>query len=98
MNVEVHIEELVLHDFPPEHSHRIGEAVQNELARLFTERGVPPSLTGGGEVPRLDAGAFQIDPETGVEALGARVARSLYGGLNLNAARPLAEARERRGP
>jgi hypothetical protein len=79
VNVELHIEELVLHGFPPDH--RIGEAIEHELSRLFTERGVPPSLARSGDIPSLDAGAFQINPELGAEAVGAQVARSLYGGL-----------------
>lgn len=82
MNVELHIEELVLHGFPQDHL--IGEAVERELSRLFTERGVPPSLARGGDLPHLDAGAFQINPELGAEAVGARIARSLYGGLDLH--------------
>lgn len=79
MNVELHIEELVLHGFPPDH--RIGEAVEHELSRLFTERGVPQSLSRGGDIPHLDAGAFQMKPELGAGAVGARVARSLYEGM-----------------
>jgi len=82
VNVELHIEELVLYGFP--HDHRISDVVERELSRLFTERGVPPSLTHGGDIPRLDAGAFQINPELGAEAVGTQVARSLYGGLDLH--------------
>jgi hypothetical protein len=80
VNVELHIEELVLHGFPPDY--RIGGAVEHELSRLFTERGVPPSLTRGGDIPRLDAGAFEMNPELGAHATGARVAHSLYEGMN----------------
>ncbi|HJQ29573.1 MAG TPA: hypothetical protein VJ827_09535 [Rubrobacter sp.] len=81
MNVELHIEELVLHGFPPEYRHRIGGAVENELSRLLTEQGVPPSLRDGGDILRLDAGAFQMKPGLGADAVGARVARSLYQGM-----------------
>ena len=81
MNVELHIEELVLHGFPPDHRHGISEAFEHELSRLFTEQGVPPSLSRGGDIPRLDAGAFQMNPELGTDAVGARVARTVYGGL-----------------
>ena len=81
MNVELHIEELVLHGFPPEFRHRIGGAVENELSRLLAEQGVPPSLSNGVDIPRLDAGAFQMNLELGADAVGARVARSLYQGI-----------------
>ena len=82
MNVELHIEELVLHGFPPDYRHRIGEGVEQELSRLFTEQGLPPSLARGGDIPRLDAGAFEMNPELGTDAVGARVARALYGGMS----------------
>ncbi|HET7269597.1 MAG TPA: hypothetical protein VFI90_00795 [Rubrobacter sp.] len=81
MNVELHIEELVLHGFPPGYRHRIGGAVEHELSLLFSEHGVPPSLARGGEIPRLDAGAFRMNPGLGAHAVGARVARSLYEGM-----------------
>jgi hypothetical protein len=79
VNVELHIEELVLHGLPPDH--RIGDAIEHELSRLFTEQGVPPSLSRGGDIPHLDAGAFQMNPEFGAGAVGARVARTLYEGM-----------------
>ncbi len=81
MNVELRIEELVLYGFPPGDHRRIGDAAQRELSRLFTEKGVPPSLSRGGETPRLEAGAFEINPGLGADAVGARLARSLYEGM-----------------
>ncbi len=81
MNVELLIEELVLHGFPPGNHDRIGETVERELSRLFTERGVPPSLARSTEAPRLDAGAFRMNPDLGAEVAGEQIARSLYGGM-----------------
>ena len=37
-NLNLHIEELVLHGFAPGDRYRIGEAVQQELTRLFAEQ------------------------------------------------------------
>ena len=34
----------MLHGFAPGDRYRIGDAVERELARLFAEQGVPPSL------------------------------------------------------
>ena len=82
MNVELHIEELVLQGFPPGDYHLIGDAAQHELSRLFIERGVPPSLARGGETQRLDAGSFEVSPGQTTETIGARVARSVYGALS----------------
>lgn len=75
--VDLRIEELVLRGFPPEARHRIGDAVERELARLFAERDakrVAPA--GGGRIPRVDAGDFPADmPE---DEVGARIARTVY--------------------
>ena len=49
-NIELHIEELVLHGFSPGDRYRIGEAVEQELTRLLADRGVPQSLAEGGEI------------------------------------------------
>jgi hypothetical protein len=80
-NIELHIEELILHGFAPGDGHRIGAAVEAELTRLFVEQGVPPSLAQGGEMPRLDGGRFEVAPGSRAEVIGAQVARTVYGGL-----------------
>lgn len=82
MNVELRVEELVLHGFPPGDRHRIREALERELSRLFAEEGVPPSLARGGTIPRLDAGSFEMRPGRKAEAVGSRIARTLYGGID----------------
>lgn len=81
-NVELQIEELVLQGFAPEDRYLIGEAVQEELARLLTERGVPPLLAQGGEVGHLDGGSFAMIPGMKAEAIGSQIAQAIYGGLN----------------
>ena len=80
-NIELHIEELVLHGFAPADRHRIGEMVERELARLFVEEGVPAALASGLEAPRLDAGAFHVAANSKAEAVGFQVAQAVYGGL-----------------
>ncbi len=80
-NVELHIEELVLHGFAASDRYRIGEIVERELARLFAEEGVPASLTSSLEAERLDAGAFHVAANSRAEAVGAQVAQAVYGGL-----------------
>jgi hypothetical protein len=80
-NVELHVEELVLHGFSPADRYRIGETVERELARLFAEEGVPASLAESLDAGHLDAGVFHVAPDSGAEAIGARVAQAVYGGL-----------------
>jgi hypothetical protein len=78
----LHIEELVLHGFSPYDRYRIAAAVEAGLARLFSERGVPPSLARGGDMARLDGDAFEVAPGSRAEAIGGQVAQALYRGLN----------------
>lgn len=80
-NIELRVDELVLHGFEPADRYRIGQAVEHELGRLFAEWGAPPSLTRGGEVPLLDGGSFEATPGAEAGAIGVQVARAVYGGL-----------------
>ena len=80
-NIELHIEELVLEGFEHVDKHRIAEAVERELTNLFTERGIPRSLADGGEISRLNGGAFQVALNSRPETIGAKVAQAVYGGL-----------------
>ncbi len=80
-NINLHIEELVLHGFSPKDRYLIGEAVQQELVRLLSEQGIPPSLDSGSKVARLDAGAFNVKQGTQAATIGAQVAQAVYGGM-----------------
>lgn len=81
-NVELRIEELVLRGFAPGDRYRIDEAMKRELARLFDEQGVPPSLAQGGEFAHLDGGAFKVASGSKPEAIGALVAQAVFEGLS----------------
>jgi len=81
MNVELHIEELVLHGFAPEDRYRIGDAVERELSRLLAEQGMPPLLARSGEIAGLDGGSFEAKPDSRAEAIGIRLAGAVYRGL-----------------
>jgi hypothetical protein len=81
-NIELHIEELILHDFPHGDRYQIAEAVERELTRLFAEQGIPASLTHGGEIARLHGGSFTVAQGSQAAAIGAQVAQSVYGGMN----------------
>jgi hypothetical protein len=78
-SLEVHIEELVLYGFAPAERYRIGEAVERELTRLFTEQGAPPAIKRGGEFARLDGGAFEVRPGSNSKTIGAQLANAIYG-------------------
>ena len=81
-NIELHIEELVLHGFLPGDRRHIAAAVEAELTRLFTEQGLPPALAAGTAVPTVDAGAFQMAPDAKPAAVGQQIAGNVYNGFN----------------
>lgn len=81
MKLEIRIEELVLHGFDPRDGKGIGEAVERELTRLFLEQGVPGAFRPELNVDSIDGGSFAVAPGSGAKAMGAGVARSVYGGL-----------------
>jgi len=80
-NIELHIEELVLHGFSPGDRYRIAEGVEQELTRLLADQGVPESLERGREVANMDGGAFEVAPDSRAQVVGAQVAKAVYGGL-----------------
>ena len=80
-SVELHIEELILHGFPSADRHRIGEALQCELTRLFTEEQTPPALAKSAEIDRHNPETFQMTAAPRPEATGTQVARAVFGGL-----------------
>jgi hypothetical protein len=80
-NIELNIDELVLHGFSPHDRYRIAEAVEHELARIITEQGFSPSLLQNSELDRLDGGSFEVQPDAKPEQIGSKVAQAVYGGL-----------------
>jgi len=80
-SIEVHIEELVLDGFDPRDRHRIADAVERELARLFAEQGVLGTLAEPAAIDRLDVGAFRVKPPSRPEKVGAQVAQAVYSSL-----------------
>ncbi|MEA3207803.1 MAG: hypothetical protein QOE70_860 [Chthoniobacter sp.] len=76
--IEVHIEELVLHGFPPGTRWEVAEAVASELRGVLTERGIPPAWQSSPE--RIEAGAIQAGPQTRPAATGRQIARAVHQG------------------
>src|SRR5271163_2317826 len=80
-SVEVRIEELVLHGFPPGDRHRIGEAVERELSRMFSEQGVPFGMVESRGIDQSDGGSFRTTPRSTGGVIGKQIAQAVYGGL-----------------
>jgi hypothetical protein len=82
IQIEVHIEELVLHGFAPVDRYRLGAALELELARLLSEQGVPRLLTGSAQLAQIDAGEFRMKPRGKPQKIGAQIAQAIYGGMS----------------
>lgn len=80
-NIEINIEQLVLHGFSPADRLRIGLAVEQELGLLFNEKGVPPSLIQNINLPHVDAGSFKMSPNAKPAAIGNQIAGAVYSGF-----------------
>ncbi len=73
--IEVHIEELVLHGFAPNERWGMADALQNELHGLLVKKGVPTAWL---ESPaQIDAGAVSL---TKPSVVGSKIAQAIYGG------------------
>lgn len=83
MNVNLNIERLVLEGFRlrPGDDALVRAAVERELTRLLTERGVSPQLLSGGAVPRFAAGDMRLSGGESPRQVGTEIARALYGGI-----------------
>jgi hypothetical protein len=80
-NIEINIEELVLHGFKPGDRYDIGKSLEIELVRLFSEQGVPGVLSENMNVGRVDAGTFHVSSNINMESIGIQTAKSVYKAL-----------------
>ncbi|MDQ3803240.1 MAG: hypothetical protein M3416_05235 [Acidobacteriota bacterium] len=83
MNINLHIERLVLEGLPVarHEAPHVRAAVEAELSRLLTERGLDAALLSGGAFARLDAGELSLPRGGDPAQLGARIAESVFGGF-----------------
>jgi len=80
-NIELHIEELILHGIAPGDTFRIGQAVQAELTRLLQMHGLPESLSAEAEFGDLSVGQFNVAENARPNAVGNQIAGSVFKGL-----------------
>ncbi len=81
-SLELHIEELVLQGFSPGDRLRIGDALEIELARLITERGLPRWSEAPPMIEQLKGGSFKVTPSAPPQVVGEQLARALYGSFD----------------
>jgi hypothetical protein len=76
--IDVHIEELVLHGFARGTCREVAEALETELRALLVERGVPAGWQASPE--RIEAGPIRAGARMKSAATGEQIARAVYGG------------------
>jgi hypothetical protein len=83
MNINVHIERLVLDGMEVSHRERpvLQKAAEAELARLLALGGLAPGLGAGGTLHQVRGGTIQLQEGQNGTALGKEVARAVHGGI-----------------
>jgi hypothetical protein len=83
MNINIHIERLVLDGLPISHSQRplVQAAVEAELARLLAADGLAPNLQAGSVLPYVPGGSIQLASDGNPKRLGQQIAQAVYGGI-----------------
>jgi hypothetical protein len=80
-DIEIHIDELVLQGFSTRDFTAIGQAVESELTRLFSEQGALHSISSPKKYVRIDAGEFAISSGAKSHAVGNNIAASVFKGI-----------------
>jgi len=83
MNVNLHIDRLVLDGLDLDHHQRplLQAAVQAELGRLLTAGGLSNEITNAGAIPRVAGNAIEVQQQHGPRDTGRRIAASVYGAI-----------------
>jgi hypothetical protein len=81
-SIELHIEQLVLHGFAPGDRYTFSNALEDELARMFAQQGVPRSLFGPAELEQISGRDFRIARGATPRRIGTQAAQAVYRGFN----------------
>ncbi len=83
MNINIHIERLILDGLPISHSQRplVQAAIEAELVRLLAADGLTPILQAGGAMPYVPGGSLQLASDGNPHTLGKQIAQAVYGGI-----------------
>lgn len=83
MNINIQIEKLVLEgvSISPSQGRLLQAAVEAELGRLLTVKGLPENWQADGLVSRLPGGAIQLELGTNPTQMGQQIAQKIYRGM-----------------
>lgn len=80
-DIEINIDQLVLHGFSTKDKLSIGKEIRRELTFILTNKGAPGLLKTGGFAPYINGGSFESNPGASPGSIGKSVARNIYAGL-----------------
>ncbi len=80
-HIEIGIDKLVLEGFVVEDGNRIRASVEQELTRLFVDRGLPQGMLENVNIADLAGKPIGIEPGAGAAPAGRQVARAIYGAI-----------------
>jgi hypothetical protein len=83
MNINLHIERLILDGLPIEarQGALLKEAVEVELTRLLEQSGLSANLQMGITVPSLTAPSIQLNTEKNPTKIGQQIGQAIYKGV-----------------
>ena len=83
MNINLHIERLVLDGIPLALGERplLRAAVEEHLARLLAHGCLDNTMQSGGALYNVKAPSIQLANQGGLDGLGEQIAKAVYGGI-----------------
>ena len=83
MNINLHIERLVLEGLPLTRSQGalVQAAIEVELAQLISDHGLSPIIASNAALPRVPASSIQLTGDSNPTRIGQQIANSLFTGL-----------------
>jgi hypothetical protein len=84
MNINLHIERLILDGLPvrPGENRTLQIALEHELSRLVLASGLPPTFSTAGAVPHVGPGTVRFSERDNAKQLGTKIAQSVHQGLS----------------
>lgn len=80
-DIELYIEELVLHGFDPGAREAIASEVQAELERRLALELAMPGEIAGGALERIDAGSVRVASADRPRAIGTQIGGAIAGAI-----------------
>jgi len=81
-SIDVAIEHLVLDGFEPQQSQAIAATLQEKLASLIEEKGLPGEFQASIQAGRLDAGTINLPEGASPAQMGTQIAEAIFNHLS----------------